>query len=333
MIGNRPSALPVAQFCSLSAKLGREHDGASRHAFVSSVFHAMCANAPRWREMADRLTPEEHEEMAEWREPGEIIFTDGTVLRYADAEKEITVGLAEDGSHLEPGFADAMTEGTPDLYWIVESGDQKVAYIGDLKRSEFTMEDGPLNLQNLAYAFAVAAKHGATHFACGLWGLVEGQWVWSHLVDLGSREAVGYLRQVRAAAMHTDGSATMGSHCSRCYQQMRCPEYLLPPEVGESLLAPLVGNEVTLTPASALSLKLACDRVEKTAEFAKEILKRWADDNGGIVDEPRGKVWKSGPVAGRKSLDKTALEADNPGLLDRYTVDGKPSKRFAWKNL
>lgn len=328
MIGNRPSSLPVAKFCSLSAKLGREHDGASRHAFVSSCFHAACAGEERAKGMIARLTADEREEMNTWQPPAEIVFTDGTILRYEDAEKEVTVALGEDGSYLQPGCADAITEGTPDLYWIV--GD--VAYIGDIKRSKYTMEDGPLNLQNLAYAYAVAAKHGCTRFACGIWGLVEAQWEWSKMIDLASREAVDLWCTTKAAILHLDGVPTMGAHCSNCYQQMRCPEYLLPPELGDSLLAPLVGNKITLTPESALMLKLACDRVKKTAEFADEILKRWSDDHRGIVDPTTGKVWASAPVAGRTSLDKTALEADHPGIVERYTKQGKPSKRFAWRN-
>jgi len=327
MKGNRPSSLPITQFCSLSAVLGAKH-GAGRSAAMSSCFHAKCADTADWKMLYDRLTPEEQATIDKWKRP-EPFEAGGITFRYEDAIKESPVGLDENCAPVEPDDPYAISAGTPDMYWIVTIEEQRVAYVPDLKRSEWTSEVDSLQLH--FYGLAVAAKHDCDAYVTGIWALEEGTWEWGQLIDV-FMDGGGIWDRVKAAALNTGGEASFGAHCSKCWNRGNCPEWLMPPEVGQSTLAPLTEG-AELDQASALKLLLACKRVEDTRKKALKALKLYADNVGGIVSEDGKKVWSVGKVSGRLGLDKKALEEDYPGLLAKYQSRGPKTDRYDWRNI
>jgi hypothetical protein len=323
MIGHRPSALGIAQFCGLAPQLA-EGRGAGRSAAVSTTFHMKCAADKDWQGHYDRLTDDEQAELEGWKAPEPVELGD-TVLEYADAVIETAVGLTEVCGYCEPDDPNAMTAGTPDLYWFIGG----VVYMADLKRSERTTPDGPRALQLAAYALAVCAKVGADAYCCGIWSLEEGLWEWGDLIMLDSAEGLQNWKRVRAAAMNLDPTPNHGAHCTGCWERMACPQWHAPPEHLESTLAPITeGGEITQE--NALALLLACEQVRDVEKHAREMLRHYADDCGGIVDPESGKIWKGIMAKGRASLDKKALEAEHPGLIEQFEKVGKPSKRYTW---
>ncbi|MDX2253264.1 MAG: hypothetical protein NW202_13345 [Nitrospira sp.] len=326
MKGHRPSSLPIARFCGLAPSLSSGI--VTRAAVKGTAFHGLCSGDPK---ALDTLTEEERADVSSWIRPTNVDMGDGVPLRYVDAVVEQPIGLLESGGWCEADDPQAMTAGTPDMWWEPATvGDQRVLYLGDIKSSEFTSE--PMSLQLLAYAFAVAAKVDATHFCTGIWAAKEGRWWWGDVVDLSSDRALELFAQVKHAALNTGTDYVTGGHCSGCYGRSRCPAWLMPPEAAETSLAPLtVDTARDLTSAKALELLLVCKRVTEMADKVTDILKAWAQDHGGIVDGD--KVW--GPIScpGRMSLDRKALDADHPGLLKKYEKQGKGYEKYDWRKL
>jgi len=67
----------------------------------------------------------------------------------------------------------------------------------------------------------------------------------------------------------------------------------------------------------------------KEAREAKAMVLALCDGFGGI-QTPTGVLYAN-DVAGRKTLDRKALEKDHPELAAKYTKHGAASKRFTWK--
>lgn len=325
--GNRISLLPITYYCPLAGRLGEQY-GAGRSAAVSTAFHAWCAGDP---EALSALDEGEREEVRKWKRPADVIVEGtGVLLEYDTAEVERRVGLTKDGRFCAADDSQAITAGTLDFAWVREVNGHRVAFVGDIKRQEWTQTD-PMSLQLLGYAFAWADLHECSHFCTGLWYATEGEWKWGDLVDLESPEALRMWERVSYAAQNTEGPGVMGSHCGDCYSRLQCPEYLLPPEVASSSLACLTeGGE--LTEDKALELKLLLDRAKKTTEAAEKTLKEYAKRVGGIRDG-KGKIWKAIPVKGRASFDKKSLEKDmGKEFVEKYTKVGAQGTRMSWVN-
>lgn len=329
MIGNRPSSLPIARFCSRSPQLS---NGAGRAAAMGAVWHARAAGH-EWACAYERLTPEERDDVDSWKLPGDIILSDGVCLRYADAAKEVECGLMPDGTYAGRAEPSALTVGTCDFYWLING----VLYVADLKKSIWTEPDGPRSLQLLCYALALTAKHEQAGdevrgFVCGIWHAQEGTWEWGDFIsaDLFSDERDAAWSAVRAAATNTEGDYSTGPHCRRCYSRTKCPAYLVPPEHASDGIAKYMVGE--LDNGKALELRRLLERVESTVKAAKERLEAHADATGGIVDAETGKVWKATTVKGRARLDAKALEVDHPELVLKYTTTGAPFVRYGWVN-
>jgi hypothetical protein len=329
----RMSSLPLAQFCPVAAKLSNEV-GSGRAAAISSAFHALMAGEIKASGMIARLTNPEKEELMRMNRPADFPAGVNATLSYADAHKEIPCGLTEQGGYCEKDDPKAIAAGTCDMAWEpVRWADMAVLYVGDIKRSEWTAS--PDSLQLAGYALALAAKWDATHICTGIWDATGGQWSWSAITDLAAPEGAALWEKVKASAMNIEGGPATGAHCNDCYGRMRCPAWVLPPEHAETTLAPFVGADIALDNEKALALLLACDRAEDLIERIKGkdgLLRPFAAKNG-IVDAKSGMRWMPVEVAGRESLDKKAIEAKHPGLLDEFTKVGKPSQQFRWLKL
>lgn len=326
MIGNRPSSLPIARFCAKAPAL---NVGAGRAAACSHVWHARSAGQD-WQEAYARLTPEEQADIDSWKSPTDIVLENGVCLRYSEAQKETRVAIADEFGYLayaDPSDPHALTSGTCDFFWLVD----RVLYVGDLKKSEYTEPDGPRSLQVKCYALALAVKHAsdADGFVTGIFHAQEGTWEWGEYVALGSEQCSADWEAVRAAALHTDGDFSTGSHCRRCYARTRCPAYLMPPDQAEAGLVKYLSGE--LDAVVALEARLFLDRAEDLAKTLKDALKAHVKKHGGISDG-QGKVWKPIMCAGKSGLDGKAIERDHPELVQRYYRRGAPYPQHRWVN-
>lgn len=321
----RASALPIARFCGESPRLAARLNVAGRAAAMSTAFHAFAAGQPDWRTLWANLSEEERAEVATWVPPEPLKLPSGHLLRYEDAHKEAPCGLDKFG-----GFAleDAITRGTADMVWRWSEPRgfdwAPLVVVGDIKKSRYTTSDGPRSLQLLAYALAHAARLGATHYATAIWISEERRWVASNIVAMDGEQAADDWRAVKSAAQAPEGY-NVGAHCRGCYARLQCPAHLMP--VTETALAPL-SKPGGITAENAARALLTVQALEDLAKQAKEQLKAFAREHGGIVDGDQ--VWRPITKRGAGKLDRDALETDHPGLLARYTSGGGVYEEFRW---
>ena len=335
MKGVRPSALEIAEKCSEAPKLGAKH-GAGRAAFISNAMHAaMHAKATKSKKDARRavdlysaLEPEEREELQGYKEPEPLEVGDGVILDYLDAATEVPLGLTDDCAYILPGEEDEpMTAGTADACWNpipCEGGD--IVHIADLKRRTETSH--PMSLQLVTYAMAAALEVGASYFQTHIWSLSEGEWTHGDIVDLGSAQAVELFRRIKHACYHDSGYAT-GPHCSKCWSRQYCPEYLMPPEMAETSLAPFVGAiEVSDEELSQIVVDIA--RAKKTIAAVEENVKECVR-RGSVVSDGNGMVYRPRMTKGRRTV---ALKVLEEGLgkeeAAQYIKQGKGYERWDW---
>lgn len=304
---HRMSSLPIAQFCGPGAVLGQVSSG--RAAAQSTAFHATCSKAPDHLAKLRLLTDEEIAEVMQWKRPAQIQLSEGgPLLRYEDAVHELEVGLDKDGGYVAGDDPRCVSLGHLDMAWVHDVNGHRIAYIGDIKRSSWTTLDGPDSLQLIAYGFAFAQFMKCDYFVCGIWAAIEGEWTWGDLVDLESERASLLLARVVAAIHNVGTEYNTGAHCSGCYGALKCPAYLMPPEVAETSLAPFTsGTEIT--PDNALAVLLLVERVSKTAEAVKERLKLYSGQGGVIKDPATGKRWAPVKMPGREGIDYEAAAA------------------------
>ena len=338
-LGHRMSSLPVTQFCGQAGALSQI--GAGRAAAQSTAFHALCSGAENAQELCMRLTEEELGEMMAWHRPADIDLGQGIVLRYRDAMKEFHVAIDKYGQYVEPGSPEAVSEGHPDFAWIVTTPGRKLAYVADIKRSEWTAADGVKSLQLHGYGLAVATKYECDGYCVGIWSAIEGLWQWSELLDLESSETLGTARRVVAAAQNFSADYAMGAHCRSCYGRLRCPAWLIPPRAALDELSPIANSETPITEENALKLLLTFQRVADTAKAVENHLKEWAVRNRGITDPKSGKVWKPVVCSGRESVKLEELRAfiaeSRAEFVSLRSVaslirKGKPYEQFRWVN-
>jgi hypothetical protein len=312
----------MARFCGNASTLD---SGSGRAAAMSSAFHAQASGDPKAADMMARLTAEEREQVDKWQKPEDVSVM-GVVLRYQDAAKEVAVGLTADGRQVAPEDPDCVTPGHLDMGWVVVSGGHRVAYVGDIKKTQWTTLDGPDSLQLIAYGFAWAIKNDCDAFACGIWQATEGKWHWGELIELGSPQAMVLWETVIAAAKNKGGDYATGTHCRGCYSRFRCPAHLVAP--GAALdLRPLT-RELTKEDAPAvlqllLQAQAAEDAITVVVKAARDYAARF-----GLRDPETGKVYRPVVCQGRESLDQKKLKA----LVEQYTEDdlfGECTKRGA----
>lgn len=327
MPSNRMSSLPIAQFCGRAPELSSV--GSGRAAAMSHAFHALCAGGPEAAGELVRLTDEERAEVRSWKRPVDVTVGD-VVLTYEAAEKELEVGLDSSGAYCPADYPACVTVGHLDFAWCFEVDGQRYAFVADIKRSEYTVSDGPDSLQLHAYGLAYASKVGAVAYVTGVWGAVEGTWWWANAqVMVDSFDHLDILQRVLAAARNTSQDYAMGPHCQRCYGRSRCPAYLIAPSDAHAELAPVIGLGTDLTPEYASKLLLTVFRVEAMAEKVKDELKQRVRD-GLVITDGNGKAWKPTECQGRESLSKRLLEKAGLNPAD-YTERGKPYERWGWQ--
>jgi cytochrome c5 len=328
----RFSALPVLQFCGQGQVLG-ESMGGGRAAAIGTATHAVFSDDPKASEFMARLTPDERETVGEMKRPTPVVIG-ALELTYEMAEHEVPLALGSDGAYLAWAEVEApwglLVRGTADMCWTAVVGGKTVAFIGDLKKTAYAAPDGPYSLQLIGYAIAFARKVGADGYYTGIWDCTEGEWQWSGYVDLWSEEHEANWERVRAAAKNHGGEYSVGSHCSSCYGRKRCPQWLLPPDLAATMLEPFTKAEALTHEAAAQALLLS-KRAEDTIKAVKEICQHFANENDGILDG-KGKKWAPVYSKGKTSLDRKALERDNPEIVQRYTVLGQPYATYRWIN-
>lgn len=327
MKGNRMSSLPVAQFCGRASELSQI--GSGRAAAQSTAFHAVCAGAADAEVKLARLTDDERAELRDWHRPADVVLGDIT-LRYADAEKELEVAITSAGRYCLPSDPDCLSVGHLDFAWLVTINGQRWAFVADIKRSEYTVSDGPESLQLHGYAMAYADKVGADVYVTGIWGAVEGTWWWAaEPVVLGSKRSVELADAVLHAAANKSTDYALGAHCSGCYGRLHCPAYVLPPEVAGTSLAPFSSGDIELSGEQAAQLLATIKRFRDTADKVEAEIKERVRRRLLEVENDNGKVYRPVECAGRLSLSKARLAAagiDPEAFMER----GKPFERWGW---
>lgn len=312
---NRMSSLPVVQYCPQAARLGAQY-GAGRAAAMSSYFHARCAGVP----CGIALSAEELEAVDTWHTPTDVTLWNGTILTYAEAEKELALSYpgspGEDG-HLD--FAWATIEETTTVY------------VADIKKSKWTTLDGPESLQLMAYAVSYALRLEADFFCTGIFVAEDGEWQWlNRLIAVDSDEFRAIQARVMAAAQNTEGQASTGSHCRDCYARLHCPEHVLAATASIGFLAPIAEGHKVATNEELRGLLLAAQSVAELAEKAIAHVKEAARRGATIADPETGKVYKAIQCKGREGVTPKSLREKMGEAAEQYIEQGKPYSMFRW---
>jgi len=327
--GARVSLLPVSQFCGLAASLSEAH-GAGRAAAMSSAWHALAAKADDAATKLARLTPEERATIEQWKKPSDIKVL-GQLLTYEESEKEQPIGLTGDGSFAEEG--EVVTCGTLDFAWIVDHPDPfigRVAVIGDLKKTRWA-SSGPDSLQLLTYGYAWAKKHGCRAFITGIWVIEDEEWQWSEKVyELDSWTELDLFHRIKSAALNTTGEAAFGEHCNNCYGRLHCPEFTLPAQFAETVLAPVAADSGLIHDGERLGQLFAfAERVAPLIEKAKEMAKEAARRGVKVTHPVSGKQLGFIKCKSPEALNRTKLFAAIPEAT-KFLERGNGYERMMW---
>lgn len=315
----RFSRLPVLQYCGQAQRLG-ELGAGSRASAIGTAFHAKCSEAPEFEQHYARLTPEERDLVDVLIRPTPITVND-VELSYDTAHKERKVSLVNSSGEV-------VCAGTADLYWLHDG----ILYCADIKRTSFTAPDGPRSLQVIGYAHALCEELGAAGYFPGIWDATEGEWQWGEYVETLTEQYEENHATLVAAAMNAGGEYNVGPHCGQCYARKQCPQYLMPLELAETSLAPFTAPG-GITNENAAEALLLAKRAADTADAVIDRIKQHVKDNGAVVHEATGKMWRGKEQRGRAGLDSKALEADHPELVQRYTKFGNPFSVYRWVNI
>lgn len=318
----RPSALPVAEFCPVSAELSAQ-SGISREAIMSTAWHAKLAGNDA---LIGALHPEDRKEVSSWGSPTDAKVGD-VLLDYASAEKELHVQVFERDS--------LLTEGTLDFAWVREVAGRRWAFVADLKRSTWAVPDGPETLQLAAYGHAYANLRNCDGYTPGLWSGTDEEWSWGTPVDLTSPEALDLWLRLKRASRNDrrligdpdKRRPVTGAHCKNCYGRMRCDDW-------RSLwldfeLDGVVELGSSPTPEEAARALLAANSMAEHSERLLDSVKTYIARGGTVKDPTTGKVFLPTLCKGKKSLDQDALAKVVD--LSKFQKQGKPYERFDWR--
>jgi hypothetical protein len=328
LLGNRISALPVSEYCALSAKLSAQH-GAGRAAALSSAFHAKTAGAPDAHEKLARLSAEEREEILDWATPTPVTIL-GIECTYENAWKELPVGLSATGEWVEAG--DATTCGTLDFAWPIPVTDGKggIAAVADMKKTPWTCS-GPDSLQLLTYGYALAKKLGFARFMVGLWIIESAEWVWSPTVySVEGFEGFDLWGRIAHAATNRSDEASYGDHCSNCYARLHCPEYTAPAALADTVLAPVVVDGAIDDPVKLGELLAYCERTEAMIKKVKDHAKEAARRGLKVLHPESGKQLQFIKCKSPEALDRVALFEAIPEAK-RFMKRGDGYQRAMWQ--
>lgn len=289
---NSPSSLPVTQFCPASGNLSRQY-GAGRAAVMSQVFHASCAaetdsQKEELAKLMHSLTDDEMQKVMACKKPKEAVFPTFKLL-YEDAEKEVEMGLSEDGKCVPYDAENILTKGRMDMGWAVALANESItlAVVADIKWSLWTTGD-PDNLQNIAYGLMYADKFNCDELICGIWGGQEGKWNWGTRWDLLWDKGT-LLEKVKHAAQNVSNEYVTGAHCRQCYARMHCPEHC---SADSSFLSPPENASEVEVARMLLKVQAVEDQVKWAKEYCYECARRFdglrLDDK---VFSPRAYRW------------------------------------------
>lgn len=328
-LGNRVSLLPITSFCGLAGSLSEAH-GAGRAAAMSSAWHAQAAKAPDAAAKLAKLTPKELDQIAGWPKPTDVKVL-GETLTYDDAEKEQPIGLTASGEWADEGAV--LTCGTLDFAWIVTHQDPfigRVAVVGDLKKTRWA-SSGPDSLQLLTYGYAWAKKNGCRAFVTGIWVIEDAEWQWSEKVyELDSFSELDLWQRIAHAASNTAPEASFGEHCGSCYGRLHCPEYTLPAQFAETVLAPVAAGGPIDDGAKLGELLAFAERVAPLLDKAKDMAKEAARRGVKVKHPTTGKVLGFVACKSPEALNRAKLFAAMPEAT-KFLERGDGYSRMLWK--
>jgi hypothetical protein len=335
MTGHRMSSLPIVQYCSGAAELGKRY-GTTRRAVIGRAGHARLSQAAEYPRLAAQLTPRELEEVESWVAPAtvQLDFGDGPmVLDYASADKEFEVGLTEDGhAAYHPDLEECLTIGHLDFGWVRKSrSGRRLAVVVDIKRTAFATVDDTETLQLKAYGFGYSKLNECDAFLVGLWIPTEGQYRWGRWHEMGGDDGRALWDRIRFAASNTSSGFVSGDHCSGCWQRRHCPEYMLPSRDVEDKLAVLAeGFSGEIQPDKAYEIWQLIRRMADTAEAAEKQLKGLVKLGAITVLDGKGKRLGVVSCQGRESVDMKYLRQRLGPEAQEFIKRGAPYEMVRW---
>jgi hypothetical protein len=304
----RPSALQLAERCGLAPRLAEQYPQGSEYTERGNEVDEAITLALR-----SGSTPTDRDAAACVRWAREH-------LAGYELHPQAQVVLRD------PETGEVLTEGTTDLYGL--AADKPLIVVDWKKKEQYQLgrlapPDG--NLQTDAYAVAAGMQHGVSVYrkAIVLFGDGEAEALWSR--DYPETEWWPVIERIRRI-QERKPEPTVGVHCTNCYVRTHCSAWLLPANEGPGALTPFT-TPTGLTPETAPKALLVVQAMEDALKVAKERLKDFAREQGGI--RAGGKVWGPSTQAGRRSVDTAALERD--GLLEKYSREGQAFERFGWR--
>jgi hypothetical protein len=228
---------------------------------------------------------------------------------------------------------ESLTEGTLDFCWVVEVNGETWVYVGDLKRSKWTLSYDPESLQLHTYGIGAALKFEAVGYVTGVWAAIEGEWRWgTEMVRLDSDRCAEVYQRIYHAALNKDEQASTGPHCDECYQRMHCPDHLMPAALGATWLAP-VSEGILPTPDSARECLEQIKTVRALADKAEDQLKALV--KGGhlkVLSADGKKHWVPCESKGRESTSVKAVREAFGDEAEKAIKMGPPIVSMKWTN-
>jgi hypothetical protein len=337
----RSSSLDIGRHCPLAPRLADQYPGAGRSALLSSAFHANMAGAPDARERYDRLLPEEVADLNSWNKPLELELNADPIWRtphtppsreagrltLQNSEREIPLGISAEGRIVPHGDRDALIEGHPDMMWL-HGG---VAYVGDIKRSRWTVDNPPETLQLLSYGFMAAEYFDATAFCVGIWAAIEGEWIWGPIRETFLDDETDQLWQtILATAQNPSTEPVQGIHCRNCYQRQHCPQWQVRLAHADDLVKKTA--TVDLTDEDAVRLYIMRKQLKEYQEFIEEQMKSYVNTRRptGFLDSETGSVYRPRPRRGKEYASVSELRRELGEDAEKYIHRAKTSLFWDW---
>lgn len=298
----RPSLLQRAELCGLVPALAEKYPEAGQAADRGTQIHAEIA---RCLGSGEAPTTPEARAAVEW-------------LRGYVGDSDASIAVEGKVSLIDTDTMDTITEGTPDA--VVTFGDGSLTVIDWKTGRPENVEDIDTNLQLIAYGLATCggeAFHTALVFLDG--DAVDVRFS----SEFAPSQHQELLARVKLAATR-EPVASPGDHCGKCYQRHYCDAWKA--RLSTALVACGEPAPSALVPETAAKLATMLDAAETWVDAAKAALKAYIRD-GGVV-EKGGKVAAITSVAGKKTADVKALEADG---LARYVKQGASFERITWR--
>ena len=309
----RPSALQLAQNCTMSAHLAVLFPETNEWANRGTGFHL---------EIKTGVAVSSEAKLAlSWL----LALVARNHHKLIGKELKVRVEDPEDGHLITEGTVDAAAEHAP-------PGEEPILLVVDWKSGHKAyVTDPDENLQLHAYALGMAIALGYTRYQLVVVFLREEgvEEVRSKVIEGDSQWVM--LERIKDI-QGRQPEANPGPWCHDCWQSEVCPSFRERVKLALTLLpsyeeiAEAIKTKVQLTNEQATELVMRCQNIMDACKLAKEMVEAHVLRGGKVT--ANGKVWGPTQMPGRASADLDALRRDG---LEKYIKVGQPFARFGWR--